>query len=179
MRPEYVLILGCLGLSMIVAYAWWVTVSSTLLQSDLMKIRNELDAKMKARGMAEDPSYLSFRKFVNLSIHLSPYLSPAILVVAYKMRRARLKSAPSKPTTTSKPFEPDAITSGPPDVVEAKIRVIVRLILHLVLGSASGMVLLIAAGGIQALATKFFKWSREPRSFDEMASLLTPTLTHH
>ena len=75
MNPEIVLVLGCLGLGLLIAYVMWASVRTTILQLDILKIVSDLDAAAKATQRVDNPSYQFTRGFILGLIHLASFMS--------------------------------------------------------------------------------------------------------
>lgn len=132
MRPEFVLVLGCLGLGLVIAYALWASVRVTLLQLDLRNIIRDMDAAARARGAADDPLYLTTRKSIHQLIVGAPYLYISLVLIFLRGEGARRERLTRELSTNA--MTPIADWGGilPPEVQEARFRVVVRLIVHFV-----------------------------------------------
>lgn len=62
MNPEIALILGCAGLGFVIAFALWGFVRNTLLEADILALRDKLDAMAAAKGLNDTHVHLSYRK---------------------------------------------------------------------------------------------------------------------
>ncbi len=136
MSPESMLVLGCLGLGMVIAYTLWASVRVTLLQLDLRKIICDLDDDARASGTIDDPYYHMTREFVNLIILAAPYFSLPVALLFLKGKGGRRGEGRRRErwtreqSTTVMTHIADWSKALPPGVRDAWLRVLVRLVVH-------------------------------------------------
>ena len=69
MNPEVVLILGCTGLGLVIAFGLWGYARNTLLEADLLSLRADFDAVMAKNGLSSTPAHTVFRgAFIELRL---------------------------------------------------------------------------------------------------------------
>lgn len=94
MSPELVFVIGCFGLGLVIAFALWAYSRDTLMQADLMALRDQLDA---IPGFSGTPAHLSMRKAIGEIAELAPTLSLPIMIVYGKLYYKPLSpTAPQK-----------------------------------------------------------------------------------
>lgn len=75
MRPEIEIIAGCLILSLVITYAWWIHLRVWFFRQDLFAIRDELWDAVRAKGALDDPAHRDLRDAINSLIRIAPFLS--------------------------------------------------------------------------------------------------------
>jgi hypothetical protein len=123
MNAYFWLILGCLGLSATVTYAWWSNLRVWFLRQDLFTIRDELWDAMRARGMLDSSAHRECRESINAIIRLAQFLSLSTVFRLFTIEVDRRESSPD---------------SMPPEVLEARKRVFRRICRYLLFESLTG-----------------------------------------
>jgi hypothetical protein len=140
MTPETQLILGCFGLGLGLAYAWWARVRDDVLVLDLAAILDRLDEKVKARGLSADPLYLHAREFMGLLIRSAPYLAPEIfLCLAPGVTRGNASGDPEmmRPWIERQSGGPIPEGQVSKEVQDALLYMALRIFFHLILRPAT------------------------------------------
>lgn len=190
---QVILVVGCTALGVLIGYAWWSFVRTSVIRLDLAGIRDRLDAQMKAKGTTGDPHYLWLRKIINCLIEYAPHLSVTQLYfLAYidEIKSRRLKTSTMTQLDTAAEDQLRAavwslftqffdMRGAPEEVQEAKFLIIVDILLYVVIFSVSGFALLVYAGvsgRFNWIPSKIARWidqSRGPKDALRIASTLS------
>lgn len=130
MKTEYQWIFGCVGLSFVVSYVVWMNVRVWLFRQDLFRIRNEVWDALLDKRMLQNSAHRDFRDVVNSLIRLAPILNIfTFMRLLFDMETA---------DRIWKEKEDDSID----EILEARSRLIDRLVRYLLLETISGLIIL-------------------------------------
>ena len=146
MAPEIVFLLACVGLSLTVAYIYWMRLRVWLLREDLFRFRGEIWSTMRDRGALDDSSYRELRETINALINMASTLS--LFTIAWLI--------------IGRVGDPQA--SGSPvlaEIAEARRKVASRVVRYVLYETISGLLLVALLLVLHmAAATKEFLISR-------------------
>lgn len=161
MKPEYVLILGSLGLGLTLAHALWCEARVVVFKADLLKIRARLDATMRAKGSTGDAYDSLVRGLLDTLLSNATYLSyPAIHLFTWASRpEVNSAKAPTMPAPRRAPsLTQDSGSDGTlsPEAGRALIHAGIVLLIH-ILTSPAGLldvILILVSVGREGLAER-------------------------
>jgi hypothetical protein len=132
MNASLRIIAACLGLSLLITYAWWVRVRVWVLRQDLFAIRDDLWDAMRANDQLTNPAYRDLRDGANSLIRLAPFLS------VWTIARTILSRDDFR-----------QLLVRDPHIVEldlARLAILRRIVRYLLFESLSGLVILAVTG---------------------------------
>ena len=182
---DLLLILGCIGFGLTIAYGWWSVIRDDLLRWDLIEIRSRLDRAMEAKGASDNPAYLILRDIIDLLGETIPGLSVFALLTMKAARESMDVNSIEHLSGNSqmdfvKPWVPklEALVSlwlgkdVPEEVIEAKNQLTVILISYY-LGSFSTWACFACMAVFEGVAVVR---QRQLRLIEALSTLLTATV---
>jgi len=142
MNPEIVLVLGCWGLGLTIAYGLWAVARADVLKVDLWRIIADLDVAVKVKGAEDNTVYLASRSFmVELAKH-SAFLSPSLWILV-----SRFDHRPAGPAHSTLPsIDPAALANTLEEVrgeiLRALALFVLRILAHFLFSPVDAMVIL-------------------------------------
>jgi|GEM_PF-5927317 len=109
------LLIICLGLfmlSLLATYVGFAIVRQQVMQQRIFAVRDELWGKAALGGFLDDPAYVDFRRYVNMTINILPYMSIPKLVTLEKDYAAALLNRQKLHRESSDPAANQAIAGA-------------------------------------------------------------------